>query len=193
MNVTFDTNCIIALEKNEENARHLRRIVKAAPRRGLKLRVVGISASERQREGKRATFPDFETRLTRIGLEGAEILIPRAMWGMTFWNQGKWGSAQWTEEAKRIHAILFPNTPFGYDEYCKRNRIDPEAQPLDGRWRNRRIDTEALWAHMHNGGGVFVTDDGDFCEPNEKRTMLARLGAGEVLRPKEAAEKLCRV
>lgn len=192
MNVTFDTNCIIALEKNEEDAPHLRRLVEAAQVRGLKLHVVGISASERQQKGKRATFPDFEDRLTKIGLEGAEILLPTAVWGMTFWNKSKWGSRHRKEEAKRIHAILFPNSSFEYGEYCRRNHIDPEARPLDKHWRNCRIDTEALWAHIHNGGGVFVTSDGNFNKP-PKKARLAELGAGEIMRPEEAAARLCSV
>ena len=83
MNVTFDTNCIIALEENDKNAPHLRRIVQASPERGLRLRVVGISASERQRGGKRAGFHDFEARVAGVGLVGAEILLPVTMWDMT--------------------------------------------------------------------------------------------------------------
>ena len=178
MNVTFDTNCIIALDEDEDDAPYLRRIIQSAPEQGLTLRVVGISASERQRDGK-PNIPAFEARVARVGLEGADILLPRAIWGMTFWGKSKWGSRQTKEEAKRIHEILFPDSPFG-----------PVAQPLDGKWRNRRIDTEALWAHMHNGGGVFVTADGNFNKPG-KKARLARLGAGEIMRPKEAAERLC--
>ena len=94
-------------------------------------------------------------------------------------GKSKWGSGQRKEEARRIHEILFPNSPFA----------DSEAGPSDGKWRNRRVDTEALWAHMHNGGSVFVTDDKNFNKPG-KKARLARLGAGEILRPKEAAESL---
>ena len=46
MNVTFDTNCIIALDEDEDDAPYLRRIIQSAPEQGLTLRVVGISASE---------------------------------------------------------------------------------------------------------------------------------------------------
>ena len=192
MNVTFDTNCIIALETNDENAPYVGRIVQAAPKRGLTLRVVGISASERQQGGKRAGFHDFEARVAGVGLGGAEILIPTAMWNMTFWDNCTWGPDPREEEAKRLHEILFPNTPFEYGEYCRRSGIDPEAQPLNGTWPNHRIDTEALWAHMQNGGGVFVTSDGNFNKLT-KKARLARLGAGEIMRPEEAAERLCPV
>ena len=41
---------------------------------------------------------------------------------------------------------------------------------------------------MHDGGGVFVTSDGDFLR---KKEPLAGLGVGEILRPREAAAKLC--
>ena len=52
------------------------------------------------------------------------------------------------------------------------------------------IDTWTLWQHMDSGGGVFITSDKNFNTPKKKRS-LARLGAGEILRPEEAAERLC--
>ena len=56
-NITFDTNCVIALDEGDAAAPYLRRIVKGATDQGLRLRVVGISASERQQNGKSASFP----------------------------------------------------------------------------------------------------------------------------------------
>ncbi len=190
MNVTFDTNCIIALQTNDENAPYVRRIVQAAPERGLKLRVVGISASERQPGGGYSkSFSDFQARIAGVGLRDVEILKPPAILGVTYWDHCIWGCDEWTGEAKRIHEILFPASPFAYGAFCTRFGIDPEAQPLDGKWRNRAADTWGLWTHMHDGGGVFVTSDGDFLR---QKKPLARLGAGEIVRPEEAAAKLCQ-
>lgn len=193
MNVTFDTNCIIALEEGDENAPHLRRIVQSTPRRGLTLRVVAISASERQPGGGHSEhFSDFEKKIAGVGLGDAEILLPPLILDVTFWDQSIWGSDQIDEEAKRIHEILFPTSPFEYADYCRRFNLDPAAPDADRKWLNRTVDTWALWSHMHNGGGVFVTDDRNFNRPT-KKARLARLGAGEILRPKEAAERLCLV
>ena len=193
MNVTFDTNCIIALDEDEDDAPYLRRIIQSAPERGLKLRVVGISASERQPGGGHSkSFSDFQARIAGVGLGDVEILKPPVILGVTYWDHCILGCDEWTEEAKRIHDILFPDSPFAYGDYCRHRGLDPAAQPLDRRWRNRAIDTWGLWTHMHNGSGVFVTsDEDDFHKPEEKKARLARLGAGEILRPEEAAERLC--
>ena len=189
MNLTFDTNCIIDLEENRPAAPYVRRIVQSAAEQGLKLRVVGISASERSHDGKYPrTFRDFETKIAGVGLGEVEVLKPPCIWGVTYWDHCVWGRKEWTEKAKRIHEILFPNSPFGYGDYCKRFDLDHEAQPLDGKWLNRAIDTRALWSHVHYGGGVFVTSDKNF---NKKKMRLARLGAGEILLPREAAARLC--
>ena len=192
MNVTFDTNCIIALEENEQpDAEHLRRVVHGPTDQELKLSVAGISASERQREGKLSdTFHDFEARLARVGLENAEILLPPLIWDMTYWDRAIWGSEQIDEEAKRIHEILSPTTPFEYEDYCQRVSRGPVAPDVDRKWRNRVIDTWALWSHCHYGGGAFVTSDKNFHRP-AKKAALTRLGAGAILRPSEAAARFC--
>ena len=192
MNVTFDTNCIIHLEENRPAAPYVRRIVQGAAERGLKLRVVGISASERSRDGQYPrSFGDFETKIAGVGLGDVEILKPPAILDVTYWDHCVLGCEEWTEEARRIHEILFPTIPFTYTDFRVRFGVDPAAPGLHYKWRNRAIDTRALWTHMHNGGGVFVTSDNDFHKPEEKKSSLARLGAGEILRPKEAAERLC--
>ena len=134
MNVTFDTNCIIALETNAENAPYVRRIVQAAPERRLKLRVVGISASERQPGGDHSkSFSDFQARIAGVGLGDVEILKPPVILGVTYFDHCIRGCDEWTEEAKRIHEILSPASPFAYGDFCTRFGIDPEAQPLDGK------------------------------------------------------------
>lgn len=189
MNVTFDTNCIIALEENRNEARDLHRIVQSATERSLKLRVVAISASERQADGDISeSFGDFEAKIAKVGLQEAEILLPPFVWDVTYWDHCIWATDEDWKQAEEIHRILFPTCPFEYEDYCRRFDLDPIAPDVDRRWRNRVIDTLALWSHIYNGGGVFVTSDNDFHGP-EKKLMLAQLGSGEILRPNEAAVK----
>lgn len=192
MNVTFDTNCIIALEENESESGDLRRIVQSATERMLRLRVIAISASERQADGGFSeNFSDFEAKIAKVGLQDVEILLPYCIWDVTYWDHCIWGSEQFAEQAKAIHEVLFPTSPFEYDAYCRRFNLDPPAaRGVDRKWRNRVVDTLALWTHIHNGGGVFVTSDNNF-HGSEKKPMLVRLGSGEILRPKEAAVRLC--
>ena len=191
MNVTFDTNCIIALEENGNEAGDLRRIVQSATERTLRLRVVATSASERQADGSISeSFCDFEAKIAKVGLQDAEILLPPSIWDVTYWDHCIWATEQDWKQAGEIHRLLFPTCPFEYEDYCRRFDLDPTAPGADGKWRNRVIDTLALWTHIYNGGGVFVTSDNDFHGP-KKKAALARLGSGEILRPREAAMKFC--
>ncbi len=94
MNITLDTNCIIALEENRPDARYLRRIVQRATEQQLRLRVAGISASERQPDGKYSeSFFDFQTKIAEIGLKkDVEILLPPLIWGVTFLDESFYGT-----------------------------------------------------------------------------------------------------
>ena len=51
MNVTLDTNCIIALEENRPTAPFLRHLISLHDAKTISLRVVAISASERKPDG----------------------------------------------------------------------------------------------------------------------------------------------
>ena len=190
MNVTLDTNCIIALEESRDEARDLRRIVQSATGRTLRLRVVAISASEWQADGGISeSFRDFEAKIARVGLQDTEVLLPPCIWSVTYWNHCIWATKQDWKEVEKIHRLLFPACPFEYKDYCQHFDLDPTATGVDRKWRNRVIDTLALWTHIYNGGGVFVTSDSNFHRP-EKKPTLARLGSGEILRPKEAVKIL---
>ena len=186
MNVTFDTNCLIDLEEDRPAAEHLRRIVELAAGGRVNLRTVAISASERKPDGTYAdNFSEFLAKLTNVGLQDFETLLPPLYFGVTYWGHAVWGSDETVGQAHRIHEILFPDSPFDYTEYGADFGIDPEANDVDRKWKNRLCDTLALWAHLHSDGGVFVTSDENF-HKQTKRNALAGLGT-EVLRPDEAA------
>ena len=179
MNVTFDTNCIIALEENEQpTADALRRIVRSAPEQKLRLRVVAISASERPRRGATPPgFDDFERKIANAGLEGlVEILAAPAIWNVTFWNESEWTSQADDANEEQIHRILFPNRPFDL------------SGELEGKRLNCMIDTWALLTHLNHGGGAFVTADRNF--HTKKATLEHRLDTS-ILTPAEAAARFC--
>ena len=193
MNITLDTNCIITLEENRPDARYIRCIVHGATEQKLRLRVVAISASERQLDGQYSeSFRDFQAKVVGVGLEDVDVLLPPCVLDVTYWDYCIWGTEEFTEEEKRIHEILFPTSPFEYGDYCSHFGLDPIASNIDRKWRNRMIDTLALWTHIHNGGGTFITSDENF-HRQSKKALLVRLGAGEILRPNEAAAKFCQL
>ena len=181
MNVTFDTNCIIALENNEPAADDLRRIVRSATEQKLKLRVVAISASERPHRSETSTgFSGFEQRIANVGLkEGVtEILSAPSIWNVSHWDHSTWMTKADSAKMRQIHGILFPNHPFELSG-------DPR-----GKWLNRAIDTLALWTHLRHGGGAFVTtDDDDFL--TKKASIEQQLGGTSILTPREAAARFC--
>ena len=173
ISVTFDTNCIIALEANKATADDLRRIMCSAAERKLRLRVVAISASERPRRGATSTgFGDFERKLANAGLGEAEILPGPAIFNLSYWNHCLWMGKEDSANLRQIHGILFPNHPY-------KSSGDPS-----GKWRNRLVDTCALWTHLHHGGGAFVTTDDDF--HGKKASIQKELGTS-ILTPHEAA------
>ena len=191
-NVTFDTNCLIDLEEDGTNASHLHRIVEEAIAGRVNLRTVAVSASERKPDGTYAgNFSEFQAKLAGVGLEGFEILPPLSYWGVTFWGRSLWGGDQSVNRARSIHEVLFPESPFEYREYCEKLGVDLEAPGPDRKWRNRLCDTLALWTHLHFGGGVFVTSDGNFHKPS-KRAALVNLGAKLIQRPADAADLCAR-
>ena len=179
LNVTFDTNCIIALEENEQpTADALRRIVRSAPEQKLRVRVVAISASERPRRGATPPgFDDFERRIANAGLESlVEVLAAPAIWDVTFWDESEWTSEADDANEELIHRILFPNKLFDL------------SGELEGQRLNRMIDTWALLTHLNHGGGAFVTADRNF---HTKKTSLEHRFDTSILTPAEAAARFC--
>ena len=118
------------------------------------------------------------------------ILLPPCILDVTYLDHCILATEQDWKQAEEIHRILFPAHPFEYDDYCKRSNVNPSARGADHKWRNRVIDTLALWTHIYNGGGGFVTSDDNFHRPT-KKSPLTQLGSGDILRPKEAAVKFC--
>ena len=78
---------------------------------------------------------------------------------------------------RKIHQILFPEIEFAY------------GGEVYKRWHNAKCDVLALWSHIHYGSGIFVTMDSN-CHKKTKKTRLLALGAGEILKPEDAALRL---
>jgi hypothetical protein len=188
MQLTLDTNCIIDLEENRPSAMPLRELIEMCSAGVLHLGVVGISASENLPGGGGApTFAAFQEKVARVGLAAAEILKPMGIWGVTYWDWGLCADNAMEELAQQIHGVLFPESEYGYLEYCAARGIVVDEKAIDPRWRNQRCDVLALWSHIHYRRDLFVTRDDNFLAPT-KRQALEAMHAGTICSPREAVQ-----
>ena len=186
MNVTLDTNCIIALEESEPEAPYVRELISFHSAKKITLRVVAISASERKRDGTYAvSFNEFKQKIAAVGLGHVDILKPIAYLGMAYVDWCYPGGGEATVLERKIHKILFPDIEYDYVEYRNRLGIDPKDDVIDPKWRNAKCDVLAMWSHISFNGDIFVTSDKNFRKQRNKRQLIA-LGAGNILTPQEA-------
>lgn len=188
VNVTLDTNCIIDIEEDREDAIYLKQLCKWHCNK-INLRVVAISISERLPGGRIAkTFKEYKERLKNIGLGNIEILKPMANFSLSFWDWCVYGDGMESFD-KQLHGILFPDIEFGYKEHCLKNNISPFESSIDWQWLNAKSAVQLILSHIHNGGGIFVTSDSNFHKVSKKECLIP-LGAGDILTPKEALDKV---
>lgn len=187
MDITVDTNCLIDIEEDRESAIYLKQLYKWH-RDKINLRVVGISASERQPNGRIAkTFKEFKQKLKNIGLENIEILKPMSYISISYIGWAIISDESMEEFERQIHDILFPDIEFEYKDYCLKNNVSPFETRIDWKWLNAKCDVQLIWSHIHYGGGILVTSDKNF-HKERKKPLLISLGAGEILKPKEALD-----
>jgi hypothetical protein len=182
---TLDHNCLIAIEKQEQpTAACLRSLIARHDAGEAEIRLVATSASERQQ----GTIPclrdfgDFRARVARLGLGHLELLTPILTLDVSFLGWSILAADEDIALMEQLHRVLFPGQPFHFKDAVA--AAGPGADPdiVERKWRNRLLDVQALWCHIHYGGDVFVTSDGRF-RSQQKREPLAALGAANVLRP----------
>jgi hypothetical protein len=182
--LTFDTNCLVALDEDREpEASCIRKLLDLHETGQVLVRMVASSASEKQRDKTYLhNFGAFQARLTKLGLAHIELLKPLASWGVAFWDWAVYAGGEASELEERIHQALFPSQPFSLRECLDRAVPHVDSSVIEAKWRNRKCDVLALWCHLHYGGDIFVTTDTNFMK---KRERIEQLGA-KVMAPCEA-------
>lgn len=188
MHFTLDMNCLIDLDEHRSSEAAIRKIVAShTPGSSSTVAVLGIGASERQRDhGYLQTADAYYERLAQLGLDHLKVLLPMAILDMTFFDNALLIDRSMSRLDFDIHTILFPDTEYAYEMYCKTRGL-PNGLPLDSGYRNRRCDTQAMWCHVFSNRDVFVTSDNNFIK---KAAALKQLGAGKILKPSDAAALL---
>jgi len=190
LNVTFDHNCIIDLEKNNTVAGDLRKLIELHNRRRIVLRVPAISASERKPDQKYVShFDEFKRRLSAIGLGDVEILPTILYLGLGFIGYSLLSGGKLDELERKIQGILFPTIELEYSDFHQKH---PELNDEKAwrRWTNKKCDVLAIWSHIWHHGDIFVTSDKKDFLRQAKRAKLESLGAGKILSPSEALDHI---
>jgi hypothetical protein len=187
LKLTLDTNCIVALDENREPAANsLRRLLAAHTAGTAQLRLVANSASERQRTGPYLeNFSQFQQRLADLHLDHLEILRPPATLDVAYLDQMVLLGDDELLLLERIHTALFPTHPFKLQNAINAAPPGSDPEAIERKWRNRRLDAEAMWCHIHYEGDVFVTTDDNFFKET-KKPQLAALGAPLIFTPSQA-------
>jgi hypothetical protein len=106
-NCTIDTNCIIDLDEERESAPAIRELIAMHEANQITLRVVGISASEKQPNGIMApNFGLFRQRLERLGLGNAVITSPPAYADITYMDNSYFATQTGQILGAGIHNVL---------------------------------------------------------------------------------------
>ncbi len=186
--LTFDFNCIISLENNDEFSTHLQKLIELHDRDLVNISVPAISASEKLPNGEYVdNIQKFIDRVSKLSTRRFEILKPMLIFDMTYWDYCIWADDAMIELEKDIRLILFPNFPKSYAEYAKKQNINPEI--LVPKWRNSECDVVSLWCHIIYQHDVFVTNDNNFHRQLKKEKLL-KLGSKKIIRPLEALNDL---
>ena len=74
----------------------------------------------------------------------ASITVLMAMAARSFWDWSLWSDSESQALEQQIHAILFPNIEFVWQDYCRANGLDPVRSLPPGKWRNCKCDVQAI-------------------------------------------------
>ena len=109
---TFDHNCLIDLDEERENARHVREIAVAAKSGTHSFCIPASAGAERLKDGTTAqSFAVLQARLHALDLDQAKVLCPLLRVGMGFIGFGVASGAELEKLENDIRSILFPTLP----------------------------------------------------------------------------------
>ena len=159
----------------------------------IEVRVVAISASEQPVGPESEGVNGFLRLLDAVGFGQLTVLKPMGIYDVTYFDCCVLGDEEgqpMVELQKSLHRILFPKIPLDAKDELEAD--DRNSRRRKKKWRNALCDVMAMWSHIHYRGTVFITRDRNFTRPNKLKKLI-ELGAGSVMTPCEAAERLSSV
>jgi hypothetical protein len=173
MKITFDHNCVIALEGRTDVRRQIQRIVED---KQYNCFVLNVGASEFPKDGVRPDrYDNFDKLLHRLGIGHLPRLNPIGVVGVTFIGRCIVGDDEMDSLRDEIRSVLF-----GTGQRLHVADIEVGSR----KWLNRECDVLGMWCHIHYGNDVFLTSDKNFIRKT-KKAQLVKLGAGRICSPSE--------
>ncbi len=193
LSFTFDTNCLIDLELDREDAPSILDLIKGHREKRCHAAFVAVSASERQIDDYFLnSFRDFEARLAKLNLDDIPHILGMAYNDISFIDHALIPGGDMIAREMEFHEALFPNISFTSprNRSTKSTISDEEDRASERewkRWRNAWCDRQMIWSHEHHNRDVFVTRDGNYNKKLTNRTGFEHL---TICSPKVAAAKL---
>lgn len=185
--VTVDTNCLIFVKQGAPEASDVLAVQDAHRAGRINLRVVAASATEIKINGERVTnFVQFTAWLASIGFADHEILKPIAVTDIAIYGEAVYGGEAASDRYEAIWSVLVAGRKIARLRANGPEFTEREQQQL----RNLTHDALMMWAHLHYGGDVFVTNDTDDFRRGGRGDKFLDMGAGLILTPAEAAGRL---
>ena len=111
LTVVLDTNCIAEDGEARAEAISVRALADAHSSGTADVRLVAISASERQKSGGHLeTFSEFQDRMASLNLGHLPLLLPMMYWDATYWDECLWAdpTPRATRAKQAIHREALP-------------------------------------------------------------------------------------
>tara|TARA_R110002072_G_scaffold174815_1_gene330628 strand:+ start:322 stop:915 length:594 start_codon:yes stop_codon:yes gene_type:complete len=189
--ITFDWNCVIAVEKNEPAAKAILELARLHNEGKVDVAITAISASEDTRKSRE--FPrdgnHLEIRLANTDLADLQVLPAPGTWGLTYW-----GMSYWRDEEHPIEPI----TDALWEVMAPKSSKDILADLTDeefhskkySKLRNIWCDVHTLFVHIDNKRDIFVTSNTEDFQDNavafERVANICAMTPDECLREIQA-------
>jgi hypothetical protein len=187
--ITFDWNCLIAVEQSEPASDYVQALVEAHKAGKISVGITTVSASETLKGSKSfpASASQFTERLKALGWEELDLVLGPAVIGLTYYDMCKYVDEAFEAERDAIWATMFPHIP----QKQEAGNSEPELwSASDSKWRNAWCDVHTLWTHIDSGRDVFVTmNTHDFQRHSDD---LLNLGLTGLMTPEEAMRSFAR-
>lgn len=187
LKLTFDWNCVIALENNEASSGAIRSLIGLHRAGQIEVALLAASASESTRS---KTFPEngrlFSERIVALCLDDLPLVPVPGVTSLTYLSPHTVlvDGAEFERLTDALWRTMFPK--------ISKNPVDylPLGQKLTDEliwstefkpWRNKFCDVITAYSHIASGRDILVTTNTDDFQSN--RNALEALGLRAVLKP----------
>lgn len=197
MKLTLDWNCVIEVEEQRPQARHVLELVDYHRAGRFDVALLAASASENTRSKR---FPGnaglFSQRVAALGWQDLPLVPMPGVWGLTYWDYcfSIEDSAQFQEDIDALWQIIAPRIARNPQEYLAEGSAltdDAIQSEALSKWRNTWCDVISAYSHIHAGRDLFVTNNTrDFQDHANK---LATFGMKHICTPEKALSVIAEI